>query len=64
MLMKQFFHHLHAFAAFCPAATGGINLLGALALGRGNRLFEFTVSQRIADADIHGRILVYGLKLA
>ena len=64
VIVEESLHHLHAFTAFRAAPTGGIHLLGALALSRGNRLFELPVSQRIADADIHGRILVDGQKLA
>ena len=63
MFVEEGLHHLHAFTAFRAAPTGGIHLLGALALSRGNRLFELPVSQRIADADIHGRILVDDQKL-
>ena len=63
VIVEERFHHLHAFPAFRTASAGGIHLLGALALSRGNRLFELPVSQRIADADIHGRILVDDQKL-
>lgn len=64
VVAQQILHDLHAFAAFCPATTGGIHLIGALALTCRNGLFELPVGQRITNTDIHGHILTGAFTLA
>jgi hypothetical protein len=58
MIPEQFFYQLDALTAFGPAATGGIHVLGALTLICRDGFLELAIGQRIANAYIHGRILL------
>jgi hypothetical protein len=43
VVAQQFRHQRDAFATFGTAAAGGIHILGALALARGDSVFELAV---------------------